>query len=69
MVLEKAIWVFPVTTVGGPTRRLHVGYPVRIGSQHPEKCFGMHSACTYFNVVRLLKYAPSVTPVFLQLED
>ena len=69
MVLEQPVWILAVPSVGWPTRRLDVGDAIGLGSKHTEKGFGMHRPCPNFNVIRLLDHAPSITPIFLQLED
>ena|ERR1700694_617282 len=69
MVLEQPVWILTVASVGGPTRRLDVGDTIGLGSEHTEKGLGMHCPCPNLNVIRLLDHAPSITPIFLQLED
>ena len=68
-MLEEAVGIFAVSTVGGPTRRLHVGHTIRLGPEHAEEGFGMHRPCPNLHVVGLLDDTSSVAPIFLQLKD
>lgn len=69
MMLKQAIRIFSVSTVGGPTRRLSIRDAVRVRAQDSEERLRVHRAGTDFNIIRLLKYAPSIAPVLLQLKD
>ena len=68
-VLVEAIGIFAVATVGGPTRRLHVGDAIGRGTEHAEEGFRMHRAGADFGVVRLLEDAALMVPVMHELED
>src|SRR4029077_15112262 len=61
-VLVKAIGIFAVATVGGPTAGLHIRNAVGRGSEDAEKRFRVHGASTDFDIVRLLQDATLLHP-------
>jgi hypothetical protein len=69
MMLEEAVGIFAIPSVGGPTRRLHVHDAIGFWPEHAKKGFGMHRPCPDFDIVRLLDHAASISPIFLQLKD
>jgi len=48
---------------------LHIGDPIRLGAEDPEKGLRMHSPRPDLDVVRLLDDAAAVGPVPLQIEN
>ena len=69
MMLKKAIRIFAIASVGGPTRRLDVHDLIRPGPQDAKKCFRVHGPCPNFDIIRLLNDASVIAPVLLQLKD
>jgi hypothetical protein len=69
MVFKKAIRIFAIASVGGPTRWLDVHDLIRPGAQNAKKCFRVHGPCANFDVIRLLNDTPIIAPVMLQLKD
>ena len=68
-VLEQAVGIFAITSVGGAARRLRVGDLVRIRPQNTQKSFRRHGAGAYFNIVRLLQDASPLRPKGLQAQN
>src|SRR5882672_9311766 len=69
MVFKKAIRIFAIASVGGPTRWLDVHDLIRPGAQNAKECFRVHGPCANFYVVRLLNDTPVIAPVLLQMKD
>jgi hypothetical protein len=69
VVLEQAIGIFAIATVGGPTRRLDVNNLVRLGTQNAKERFRVHGARPDLDVIRLLDDAPKIAPILLKLKD
>ena len=68
-VLEQAIGIFSVASVGRTARGLHVGDFVGLRPQHAQKSFRRHGARSDFDVIGLLQDASALRPESLQAED
>src|SRR6266850_2430676 len=68
-MLVKAIGIFAIPTVGGPTTRLHVSDAIRTGAEYAEEGFRMHGARADFHIVRLLEDAALLHPELGELQD
>ncbi len=68
-VASQAERVFAVAGVGRTPRRLHVGHPVGLGAEDPQKALRMHRARTNLQIVRLLDDAAAIGPIALEIED
>jgi hypothetical protein len=67
-MLEEPVWIFTIPAVGGPARGLDIGNPVRVRPQDAKIRLRMHCASSNLDVVRLLDYAASVSPIALKLK-
>ena len=61
--------VLAVTGVGRASRRLDVGHPIGLRTEHPQKGLRVHGAGADLEVVRLLDDAAAVGPVLRQREN
>jgi len=68
-VLEQAIRILPVSSIGRTPRRLHISHFVRIRSQHPEKGLRKPWFRADFNIVGLLQDTSPLRPKGLQSQD
>ena len=68
-VLVESIGVLAITTVGGPTTRLHVSDAIGLRAENAEKRFRVHRARPHFHIVGLLKHAPLLYPELRELKD
>jgi len=67
-MLVKAIGIFSVATVGGPTAGLYVCHAVGVWTEYAEECLGVHGPSANLYVVGLLENAVTIRPEFLQLK-
>ncbi len=68
-VLEEAVRILAVTSVGRTSRGLHVSDLVRIRPEHAQKCFRRHGARSDLNVIRLLNDRSALRKESLERED
>src|SRR6267143_5775867 len=68
-MLVKAIGIFAVAAVGGPTTRLHVSDAIGTGAEYAEKGFRVHCPRADFHIVRLLEDAALLHPELGELQD
>jgi len=68
-MLVKAIGIFPVAAVGGPTAGLNVSHAIRMRTEHAQESLRVHRACADFHVVGLLKHATMLHPKLRELQN
>jgi hypothetical protein len=66
VVVLKAIGVFPVTTVRGSARWLHISHLPGFRTEHPQKGSWMKGSCPDFDVIGLLQDAILPCPKILK---
>ena len=69
VVLVKPVGILAIAAIGGPARRLHVGYLVGLWPKHTQKSFRRHGAGADIDVVGLLQDTSSLGPEGLEAED
>src|SRR6266850_28596 len=68
-MLVKAVRVFTVATVGGPTTRLHIANAIGTWPKYAEEGLRVHGASADFHVVGLLEDAALLHPELGELQD